>query len=1282
MASNMKKLFSIAAVAVCSALSLGQTIKRFGDMQSWDNVVTGVSQIESNIAAVSNDTVAIRSLIGTNCATKADATITPIYRGGTPLSNWVFDDSHGRELTVSRYNTDPVTWKFYDDTTGTEYPATVIEGSYDVPTKLRAEVGYDIVTATRTWNTVIGYQLGSQTNLLLQPAGDYDTTLTPVYSFSPWSITPASVGGNPLYLVWKDEWPLSYSGPGWKINGDDLGCSGLGTYDSTSLTWGRDQQTYAPTVTATREKYVIGYTLGSQTNKLLASYCYLTNSTDKVRKEVPGTVSNVVTKAFVENLGISGGGDTTMTPVYSASPVYGNTWTCSPALYDGKAFVISRIPGDTVGGTWELLYNGSVVSSFGNTNSTTASINVSTTTRGTIQTLTATRNRTDIIGYVVGTNTTAAVASLQFTTNEIEKISQANNIWRSGEGYGSAVLSAGEADYTNEAYGRGSLAHGSATVARGFSGHAEGMTSETEGDYSHAEGFGSYTDSSAMYSHAEGNSATFGEGAHSEGQLTAAYGQYSHTEGFYSETGSDAENAHAEGHDTRANGPHSHSEGRITYAISQGSHSEGDDTTAGGAYSHSSGFRSVTAKHGTGAETSENHDYAYAWQGRTDSGYYHSHGPGTFNLNPVGGLGGLWIGEDTLANILLTGTVFQYSTNLSSVSSKFRYYGDTIESHAIGQASVAIGEENKAYGDVSFAFGSGNIASNSYAVASGNNTLSSGEGSHSEGFYTSATGDYSHSEGAGTKSSGYYSHSEGAETTASGESSHAEGDSSTASGNYSHAEGYHTIASGESANASGYMTKATGDNAHAEGSSTEASGYAAHAEGDVTVASGDVSHAGGEHTVASGHASYAIGTGTTSSNLYAFTWRGLEYENPYDETPHYGSHGPGTFNISPVGGTSGFWIGNTNLATILSGVSVQTEEVYGERNTEWRIFRTANGETEEVTGIVQYDPVYTQVDEAVYVWVVGPSTIYTDVSGRPWSITNSESTVRLEYASVSDDGLPVSYVAEKVRPLTGYSVSGSNKVVSASSRVENLWLHEDYKQQFVPYYNKYWSIPESWYPIKIYFSAGATVTVTNGSPDLVMGPTPSGDNCNGLFYGSTLLCTYVVGKTWAYPSGAVATNILINGVTLDYQMPETTRTAVCLSDRKVNKINMSDFPKSTKVTMTYPYNGSGNPLLPDFYVQVNNSHEGAIPVELTLLNTTFASFESVTVPAGVDNTFHFVCTGTQPLDFACFTDIKSSGGSFDPSQLQGVVRSTTPNIWIEKSVNGDNVSFNIVEITE
>ena len=150
---------------------------------------------------------------------------------------------------------------------------------------------------------------------------------------------------------------------------------------------------------------------------------------------------------------------------------------------------------------------------------------------------------------------------------------------------------------------------------------------------------------------------------------------------------------------------------------------------------------------------------------------------------------------------------------------------------------------------------------------------------------------------------GYYSLANGNDVTASVLASHAEGDSTTASGIFSHAEGYYTTASADYSHAEGYSTTASADYSHAEGYSTTASGYYSHAEGNFTTASGFGSHAEGFYA----H--------TKEQDQYAFAWNGDETKT--EETP-YTSHGPGTFNINPVGGLNGFWIGEQTLYTILT----------------------------------------------------------------------------------------------------------------------------------------------------------------------------------------------------------------------------------------------------------------------------------------------------------------------------------------------------------------------------
>ena len=97
------------------------------------------------------------------------------------------------------------------------------------------------------------------------------------------------------------------------------------------------------------------------------------------------------------------------------------------------------------------------------------------------------------------------------------------------------------------------------------------------------------------------------------------------------------------GLEVSASGNYSHSEGHQTSAGGTASHTEGWRTTALADYSHASGIMS---------ETQVGHDYAFVWNGDQEiDDPYVSHGLGTFNINPYGGLGGFFIGDRSLQDI-------------------------------------------------------------------------------------------------------------------------------------------------------------------------------------------------------------------------------------------------------------------------------------------------------------------------------------------------------------------------------------------------------------------------------------------------------------------------------------------------------------------------------------------------------------------------------------------------------------------------------------------------------
>ena len=115
--------------------------------------------------------------------------------------------------------------------------------------------------------------------------------------------------------------------------------------------------------------------------------------------------------------------------------------------------------------------------------------------------------------------------------------------------------------------------------------------------------------------------------------------------------------SHAEGIGTTASGGYSHAEGAYTTASVVYSHAEGNGAIASGEYSHAEG--TYTTASGTGSHTSgvnsqtlEGHKYAFAWNGDDLISQYTSHGPGTYNINPAGGLDGFFIGEQTLPQVI------------------------------------------------------------------------------------------------------------------------------------------------------------------------------------------------------------------------------------------------------------------------------------------------------------------------------------------------------------------------------------------------------------------------------------------------------------------------------------------------------------------------------------------------------------------------------------------------------------------------------------------------------
>lgn len=131
----------------------------------------------------------------------------------------------------------------------------------------------------------------------------------------------------------------------------------------------------------------------------------------------------------------------------------------------------------------------------------------------------------------------------------------------------------------------------------------------------------------------------FGFGSHAakqysfaEGVGSSAHGKYSHAEGMYTIAGY---GAHAQGIRTKALGINSFTAGLDISAL---------------------GMRSI----GMGVNCSAKHDNSFTWSGSGSENLYESHGVGMFNVNPLGGVGGFYVGNQKIKDALHFGEVLDF----------------------------------------------------------------------------------------------------------------------------------------------------------------------------------------------------------------------------------------------------------------------------------------------------------------------------------------------------------------------------------------------------------------------------------------------------------------------------------------------------------------------------------------------------------------------------------------------------------------------------------------------
>ena len=430
---------------------------------------------------------------------------------------------------------------------------------------------------------------------------------------------------------------------------------------------------------------------------------------------------------------------------------------------------------------------------------------------------------------------------------------------------------------SSRAVGKYTHAEGRDNIADVRYAHAEGSHNIAANMASHAEGF--YTYAAGRYSHSEGDTTkAIGKDSHAEGKLTQANGSCSHVEGEQCKTIPNYANevecgyGHAEGYKSTA-GYVAHAECWQTSALGSGSHAEGHLTLAYGKYSHAEGENTVTNNGSTHAE-------GYA----TSALYFTAHSEGYMSYAGQVGAhaeGGYYLKDN---NHIQGGTCINASHG----------------SHAEGLST----------------FVNGGIG----AHAEGCGCTATGNGAHAEGGYWA-----SNSVWEGTLASGKGSHSEGCMTVASGKGSHAGGLSSIASNDASFAHGRNAQATGNTAIAFGYNSTASKKLSYVNGENCYAiSADYAFATGYHCNAEGMASRADGYYNEAKQKWDIALGVNASAKDQYTYVWSEIEKGSNY--TNNYTSHGKGSFNVNPIDGLSGFYIGKDNfIQCVLSAVQMMSD---------------------------------------------------------------------------------------------------------------------------------------------------------------------------------------------------------------------------------------------------------------------------------------------------------------------------------------------------------------------
>ena len=149
-------------------------------------------------------------------------------------------------------------------------------------------------------------------------------------------------------------------------------------------------------------------------------------------------------------------------------------------------------------------------------------------------------------------------------------------------------------------------------------------------------------------------------------------------------------------------------------------------------------------------------------------------------------------------------------------------------------------------------------------------------------------------------------------------------------GEYSHSEGINTITKKPGSHSEGLGWVFPDGESTLDEEYGCSAGFVSHTEGLFCNTEGFGSHTSGVNADDDGYAGTYVWQGyhgqpLTNQQLYSIL-SNLDtatqyFEQIIEDNPRYKSHGHGTFNVNPVGGSNGFYIGDSTLKTLLDNIS-------------------------------------------------------------------------------------------------------------------------------------------------------------------------------------------------------------------------------------------------------------------------------------------------------------------------------------------------------------------------